>query len=98
MTRHCKGPAGHVSCSSLHVMQSAEILSPTSPQNVNSRERWLSVVLGSAVATYGLPRRSIAGTIIAGLGGALVWRGASGHCAVYDALGITSIADSDGDR
>src|SRR3954470_10403583 len=79
-------------------MQSAEILSPTSSQNVNSRERWLSVVLGSAVATYGLTRRSVAGIVIAGLGGALVWRGASGHCAVYDALGITSVPESDGDR
>jgi uncharacterized membrane protein len=78
-------------------MQTAETLSPAS-QNVNSRERWVSVVLGSAVATYGLSRRSITGIAIASLGGALVWRGASGHCAVYDALGITSVPESDGDR
>jgi len=78
-------------------MQTTETLS-TASQNVNDRERWVSVVLGSAVAAYGLTRRSIAGTVIAGLGGALVWRGASGHCAVYDALGITSIPESDGDR
>jgi uncharacterized membrane protein len=77
-------------------MQSAEILSPSS-QNVNSRERWLSVVLGSAVAAYGLTRRSTTGIVIAGLGGALVWRGASGRCAVYNALGITSVAESDHD-
>jgi uncharacterized membrane protein len=77
-------------------MQSAEILSPAAPaaQNVNSRERWLSVVIGSAVAAYGLSRRSVAGITLAGLGGALVWRGASGHCAVYNALGITSAAEA----
>ena len=78
-------------------MQSAEILSPAS-QNVNSRERWLSVVLGSAVAAYGLSRRSVAGITVAGLGAALVWRGASGYCAVYNALGLTSAPESDDDR
>ena len=78
-------------------MQTAETLSPAS-QNVNSRERWLSVVIGGAVAAYGLTRRSVGGITLAGLGGALVWRGASGHCAVYDALGITSVAEADADR
>src|SRR5213592_3820613 len=80
-------------------MQSAEILSPPSQtsQNVNRRERWLSVVVGSAVAAYGLSRRSIAGVTLAGLGGALVWRGASGRCPVYGKLGITSVAESDHD-
>src|SRR3954447_6029047 len=79
------------------IMQSSELLSPSS-QNVNSRERWLSVVIGSAVAAYGLSRRSIAGITVAGVGAALVWRGASGHCAVYNALGITSVAESNDDR
>lgn len=78
-------------------MQTAETLS-TASQNVNNRERWVSVVLGSAVTAYGLTRRSITGTVIAGLGGALIWRGASGHCAVYDALGITSVPEADDDR
>jgi uncharacterized membrane protein len=75
-------------------MQSAEILSPPSSQNVNSRERWVSVVLGGAVAAYGLSRRSVTGMVIASLGGALVWRGATGHCAGYEILGITSVAES----
>src|SRR3954471_19084411 len=97
MARHCKTPAGTSRADLLRIMQSAETLSPSS-QNVNSRERWLSVVIGSAVAAYGLSRRSIAGITVAGLGGALVWRGASGHCAVYDTLGITSVAESGDDR
>jgi uncharacterized membrane protein len=83
-------------------MQSAEILSPDAypdPQtNVNGTERWLSVFLGGAAAAYGLSRRSASGVALAGLGGALLWRGASGRCPVYDALGITSVAETDGDR
>src|SRR3954469_7473606 len=77
-------------------MQSGELLSPSS-QNVNSRERWLSVVVGSAVAAYGLSRRSIAGITLASVGAGLVWRGASGYCAVYNALGLTSAPESEHD-
>ena len=61
-----------------------------SEKNVNDPERWISVVAGSAVAAYGLKMRSIAGMVLAAVGGALVWRGATGHCIVYEALGITS--------
>src|SRR3954468_2846830 len=97
MARHCKARQPGTSRAELAIMQSGELLSPSS-QNVNSRERWLSVVIGSAVAAYGLSRRSIAGITVAGVGAALVWRGASGHCAVYNALGITSVAESNDDR
>jgi uncharacterized membrane protein len=58
--------------------------------NVSNPERWLSVVAGGAVAAYGLTRRSIRGTLLAGLGGAMAWRGATGHCAVYEKLGIST--------
>jgi uncharacterized membrane protein len=59
-------------------------------KNVNDPERWISVIAGSAVAAYGLKMRSIPGMVLAAVGGALVWRGATGHCMVYEALGITS--------
>lgn len=58
--------------------------------NISEPERWVSVVAGTALAAYGLSRRSAAGLGLAGLGGALVWRGATGHCNVYQALGITT--------
>ncbi len=51
-----------------------------SEKNVNDPERWVSVVAGSALAAYGLKARSAGGAILALLGGALVWRGATGHC------------------
>src|SRR5437763_3440934 len=66
--------------------------------NVSSPERWFSVVAGSALAAYGLTRRSIAGLAVAGLGGALAWRGATGHCMVYESLGISTNGDVDDDR
>ena len=59
-------------------------------KNVNDPERWVSVIFGSALATYGLRKRSIGGYILSAIGGALVWRGASGFCFVYDGLGLSS--------
>ncbi|MEA2570250.1 MAG: hypothetical protein QOI24_2251 [Acidobacteriota bacterium] len=62
--------------------------------NVSNPERWLSVVAGAAIATYGLTRRNISGIVLAAVGSGLVWRGASGHCAVYESLGISTASDS----
>src|SRR5438093_6962267 len=58
--------------------------------NVSNPERWFSVVAGTALAAYGLTRRSIPGLILAGAGGALVWRGATGRCPIYGSLGIST--------
>ena len=58
--------------------------------NLNHPERWVSVVGGAALAAYGLTRRSLSGWILAALGGGLVWRGATGHCMVYESLGIST--------
>jgi len=59
-------------------------------KNVNDPERWVSVVFGSALAAYGLKKRSAGGLVLSALGGALVWRGASGHCFLYETLGLSS--------
>jgi uncharacterized membrane protein len=64
--------------------------------NVSNRERWASVVAGAALAAFGLTRRSIGGIVLAGIGGTLVWRGATGRCPIYGALGISS-ATEDGE-
>jgi uncharacterized membrane protein len=64
-------------------------------KNVNDPERWVSVIAGSALAVYGLKMRSIPGIVLSALGGALVWRGATGHCLVYEAMGVSS-NDDDG--
>lgn len=69
----------------------------SSETNVANLERWISVIGGSALAAYGLKRRSIGGLILSGVGGILVWRGATGRCPVYGALGI-STAEETGDQ
>jgi uncharacterized membrane protein len=60
------------------------------PQNVANPERIGSVALGAALITYGIRRRDPAGIAAALLGGAFVHRGATGHCAVYDRLGVST--------
>jgi hypothetical protein len=57
--------------------------------NVNNMERWASVLGGAALAALALRRRSKGAVGLAALAGApLLWRGATGHCAVYQKLGI----------
>jgi uncharacterized membrane protein len=58
--------------------------------NVARPERIGSVALGAALVTYGLRRRDPAGVIAAVVGGALVARGATGHCPVYQAMGVST--------
>jgi len=58
--------------------------------NVNIPERWISIVAGSAMAAYGLARRRVSGMALAGLGSAIVWRGVSGHCQLYQVLGVST--------
>jgi uncharacterized membrane protein len=57
-------------------------------QNVGDAERWMSALGGGALALWGLWRRSWAGLGAAAAGGALAWRGLSGWCGLYQALGI----------
>lgn len=64
-------------------------------RNVGQTERTLSLVAGSALAVLGLRRRGLAGTALAAAGAALVHRGATGHCMVYESLGMSS---ADGGR
>lgn len=61
--------------------------------NVGQTERWMSMISGVGLAIYGLTRESaLSKAALSGLGGYLFYRGQTGHCAVYNALGIdTSI-------
>jgi uncharacterized membrane protein len=56
--------------------------------NVGDAERAVSTVGGAALALYGLSRFSFGGLVLAAVGGMLGYRGLSGHCDVYQALGI----------
>src|SRR4051812_18808277 len=56
--------------------------------NVGEAERAVSTAAGAILAVLGLWRRNAPGALIAGLGGALAYRGISGHSVVYDRFGI----------
>lgn len=58
--------------------------------NVQTAERIGSVAAGVGLVAYGVSRRSLTGLLLAVFGGALIRRGATGHCGVYQKLGINS--------
>ena len=57
-------------------------------QNVGTNERMASVAAGAAVALMGLRRFSLPGLLLSAAGAAIAWRGVSGWCQLYGALGI----------
>lgn len=56
--------------------------------NVGKKERWAMVLGGAALAALALRRRSKGSLGLAALGAPLLWRGATGHCPVYQKMGI----------
>ena len=78
---HRSAPGGDQSSDALHPQRSSQI-------NIGAAERWLSVFAAGALAAYGLRRRSPAGGAAAIAAAALLHRGATGHCNVYQALGV----------
>src|SRR5579885_1251914 len=58
--------------------------------NVADIERWASVVGGGALVLGGFAKRSLGGLGLAALGGCLVYRGITGHCHLFQALGMDS--------
>jgi uncharacterized membrane protein len=65
-------------------------MQPAQTINVGDVERWASVAAGGGMALLGLSRRSIGGAALALAGGALVYRGVTGHCPCYQQLGINT--------
>ena len=58
--------------------------------NVGEFERQVSLVSGTVLAVCGLLRASLSGLGLAAIGSGLIWRGHTGHCEVYHALGHSS--------
>ncbi len=63
------------------------------PLNVGDTERLVSTVGGGALALVGLRMKSIPGGVLALLGASLIYRGATGHCSAYSALGINTAGE-----
>lgn len=64
--------------------------------NVKETERWASLIGGGTLVAFGLGKRDWAGLGLAALGGGLLWRGATGHCDLYQALGINTARGGNG--
>ena len=62
--------------------------------NVGQTERWVSGLAGGALALYGLTRRTWGGAVLALVGGTLIYRGSSGHCYMYDAIGVNTAEET----
>lgn len=63
--------------------------------NVGDFERVLSVLGGGALALYGL-RRSLTPLMLLLGGGALIYRGLTGHCPAYEAMGVDTASHDPG--
>jgi uncharacterized membrane protein len=59
-------------------------------KNLSQPERLVSAVGGGLLALYGLTRGTPGGVALALVGGALVFRGATGHSEIYHALNINT--------
>jgi hypothetical protein len=55
--------------------------------NVDEGERWLSAIAGALLAIIGFGKKSPAGVLLGLVGGYLLYRGASGHCFIYELMG-----------
>jgi uncharacterized membrane protein len=58
--------------------------------NVSEAERTASLLGGGLLAGFGLSRMSLGCLALAALGGAFMYRGLTGHCHVYGALGLNT--------
>jgi len=66
-----------------------------SDENVGATERLISGIGGAVFLTCGLSRGRLGGAALALLGGALLYRAATGHCSMYEALGIDTSDSKD---
>jgi len=58
--------------------------------NVGKMERIPSAIAGAALVAYGLSRRNLPGFVIAVAGGEMLYRGATGRCPIYSAIGVNT--------
>jgi len=66
----------------------ARSLPKANRQNISEAEQAISTASGAALAVLGLKRGGWGGFALAALGGAFLYRGVTGHCNLYGALGI----------
>lgn len=71
---------------------SSKAISGSHCQNVGEAERWACLIGGGTLGALGLARGGLSGILAALGGGVLLYRGLSGYCPLYEALGIHSVS------
>jgi uncharacterized membrane protein len=66
--------------------------------NVGKAERWLSLIAGGALATYGVKQKGGARAAATLAAAALLYRGATGRSYMYDAMGVNTAEERYGRR
>ena len=64
-------------------------------RNIGEIERAVSTILGGTLLIGGLSRRSLPGFALAATGAAFLYRGATGHCKVYESLGLNTYRNAE---
>ncbi|HEY8313692.1 MAG TPA: SRPBCC family protein [Candidatus Baltobacteraceae bacterium] len=59
-------------------------------RNVAAAERWASIALGAALTAFAVRKRGRAGFAAVSVGAELLYRGFTGYCPLYGALGLTT--------
>jgi len=75
-------------------VESGQVRPGNDSGNVGDTERYLSMGAGALLALGGLSRGTLGGLGLALLGGGLLYRGMSGHCHLYQAMGIDTSGKS----
>src|SRR5436190_7058792 len=57
-------------------------------RNISNPERAVSALLGVGLASFALTRRGVSKWGLLAAGGALLYRGITGHCPVYERLSV----------
>ena len=65
-------------------------------KNLSQSERVASIVGGGTLLAYGLQKGSWVGAALAATGGWLAYRGSTGHCPIYQTLGVTTAKTGQG--
>ena len=67
---------------------------PVQVKNLGLAERWASLLGGAVLVSYGVKKRSKAGTLLAMAGGELIYCGTTGYSPLFRALGLTPLEES----
>ncbi len=69
-------------------MQTSERTCQAGCQNVSQMERLASVIAGGTILMTMGGLRSVRGMAATAIGSGLIWRGLTGHCGLYERIGI----------